>query len=82
MNDKNQEVLRNLLKEIRLSTNLKQIDIASKLKKTQSYVSKYESGEKILTFYEVYKICETLEIAFIDFSRKYEEKLNEEYHNA
>lgn len=41
------------LREARLEAGLKQIDVAKKLKRPQSYVSRVESGEYRLDVFEV-----------------------------
>ncbi|WP_425459177.1 helix-turn-helix domain-containing protein [Akkermansia muciniphila] len=38
----------------------------------QSFVSKYETGERYLTFIEVLMICKLLKIHILDLSRKVE----------
>lgn len=53
-------VLIKVLKQLRLEANLKQIDLASLLGSPQSFVSKYESGERILSFSETWIIVHTL----------------------
>lgn len=69
--------LQELLKQLRVDANLRQIDLAEKLNKPQSYVSKYESGEKILDFVEVNDICLALNIKLSSFSNQYESSLND-----
>lgn len=69
--------LQELLKQLRIDANLRQIDLAEKLDKPQSYVSKYESGEKILDFVEVNDICFALNIKLSSFSNQYESSLND-----
>lgn len=64
--------LRSILREIRKETNLRQLDLANKLSKPQSFVSKYESGEKTLDFFEVKEICAALNISIQDFIKKLE----------
>lgn len=46
------------LGEIRKSLGLTQSQLAKKLDKPQSYVSKYESGDRYLDFIEVLAVCE------------------------
>lgn len=70
-----QEHLRKLLREVRLEANLRQADLAKRLKQPQSFVSKYESGERILDFLEVRRVCNALEIPFLDFVRRFEGSL-------
>ena len=62
--------LRNLLKQLRKETGLTQIDLAERLGKPQSYVSKYELGEKTLDFFEVKEVCEGLGLSLIKFAEK------------
>lgn len=68
------EALRNLLRQERDEAGLRQVDLAKKLGKPQSYISKYESGEKSLDILEVKEICAVFEITLSDFSKKLEDK--------
>jgi ribosome-binding protein aMBF1 (putative translation factor) len=45
--------VRDLLRGLREAAGLRQVDLAARLKRPQSFVSKYESGEKTLDFLEV-----------------------------
>jgi len=45
------------LRNIRKASGLTQVQLAVKLDKPQSYVSKYESGERNLDFVEVLTVC-------------------------
>ncbi len=49
-----------LLRELRTANNMTQVDLAEKLKKPQSYVSKYEANERRLDLVEVREICVAL----------------------
>ncbi|MCB0744680.1 MAG: helix-turn-helix transcriptional regulator [Ignavibacteriae bacterium] len=49
--------LRKELKKIRKRAGLTQIQLAEKLEKPQSYVSKYEIGDRNLDFIEVIYVC-------------------------
>jgi transcriptional regulator with XRE-family HTH domain len=64
--------LRRILRDMRKEANLRQLDLAIKLSKPQSFVSKYESGEKTLDFFEVKEICEALNFSLSDFITKLE----------
>ena len=66
--------LQSLLKEIRLNSGLTQTEMATRLGRPQSYVSKYEIGERKLDFLELREICRVAGISSIDFSRQFEEK--------
>ena len=48
-------VLQELLTEIRVNAQLTQKQLSQKLNRPQSYVSKYESGERRLTIIEIRK---------------------------
>ncbi|MFK8018012.1 MAG: helix-turn-helix domain-containing protein [Gammaproteobacteria bacterium] len=47
-----------LLRKIRKEADLRQADVAQKLSQPQSFVSKYESGERRLDFLELEQVCE------------------------
>ncbi|NTS78696.1 helix-turn-helix transcriptional regulator [Catenovulum sp. SM1970] len=49
---------RQALKDLRIESGLKQQELADRLGKPQSYVSKYENGERGLDFLETLQICE------------------------
>lgn len=50
-------LLQDALKQIRLNAQLTQSDLARRLGKPQSYVSKYESGERRLDVIELEEVC-------------------------
>jgi transcriptional regulator with XRE-family HTH domain len=50
-------LLRELLTEARLKAGLTQEQVASRLKRPQSFVSKYESGERRLDVVEFLEVC-------------------------
>ncbi|OEG75168.1 Cro/Cl family transcriptional regulator [Shewanella colwelliana] len=52
-----EESLRNALKAMRKSAGLSQSLLAQKLDKPQSFVSKYESGERQLRILELEQVC-------------------------
>ena len=56
--DVKQQKFRQALKQIRKEAQLTQTELAYKLNKPQSYVSKYENGERRLDFIEVLEVCE------------------------
>lgn len=65
--------LRELLRQLREEAGLRQIDLAQGLKRPQSFVSKYESGEKTLDFLEVWEVCQALDVSLSDFVRRFED---------
>ena len=56
------ELLRDELKNARVQANLLQIDLAKRLKKPQSYISKVESGERNIDVIEFTAYCYALEL--------------------
>lgn len=71
------KIFRALLKQLRTNAQLTQADLASKLKQPQSFVSKYESGERRLDILELRSICAVLGLSLTDFVKTLEDKLNE-----
>lgn len=69
-------ILRRLLKDIRERDNIRQIDLASRLDRPQSFVSKYESGEKMLNLLELKEVCDALGIALSEFISLFLEEIN------
>lgn len=67
-----QEKLQNLLKSTRESAGLTQTALAKKLKRPQSFVSKYECGERRLDLIELREICGTLKVSLVDFVKRFE----------
>jgi transcriptional regulator with XRE-family HTH domain len=66
-----------LLKEIRQKNGIRQVELAMQLGVPQSFISKYESGERRLDILELWHICQLIGISLEDFIRQLEEKLNE-----
>lgn len=59
-NSEASRLLRELLREKRQSAQLKQADLAKRLGQYQSFVSKYEFGERRLDVIELRTVCEAL----------------------
>jgi transcriptional regulator with XRE-family HTH domain len=72
---KEERVLRTLLSNLRSEANLRQVDLADRLGKPQSFVSKYESGERRLDLIELREICRVLDITLSDFVKRFESEL-------
>ena len=66
-----------VLKEMRQKRGITQVELAEKLGVPQSFVSKYELGERQLDILELREICRHFGISFDNFCRQLEEKLNE-----
>lgn len=73
-----EEALRNELKAMRKMAGFNQSELALKLGKPQSFVSKYESGERQLKILELERVClacGTSAHSFLkDFSEQYPEE--------
>ena len=61
-----------LLRQMRLDAGLRQGDLARKLGKPQSFVSRYESGERRLDVLELRQICGVLGVSLPDFISRLE----------
>ena len=64
------ELLRSELKNARLQAKLLQADLAKKLKKPQSYISKVESGERNLDVIEFTAYCDAMGIEPVKWLKK------------
>ena len=67
--------LQALLRTIRLEAGLRQSDLAACLGRPQSFVSKYESGERRLDLVELRQICQAVGISLEEFVRRFERSL-------
>lgn len=72
-----QEKLQTLLKKIRQDKRIRQVELADKLHVPQSYISKYESGDRRLDILELRQVCDAIGISLQEFILKLEESLNE-----
>lgn len=68
-----QLALQALLRQVRLDANLRQEELAAKLRRPQSFVSKYESGERRLDLVEIREICRAIGLPLSDFVTRFEE---------
>ncbi len=66
-----------LLKDIRQKKGIRQVDLAEQLDVPQSFISKYESGDRQLDILELRRICELLGITLNDFVQQLEKNINE-----
>ena len=64
-----------LLRQIRSEAGLTQADLASRIHKDQTFVSKYESGERRLDVLELREICSVVGVTLPEFSRRLEKAL-------
>lgn len=70
-----QRILLLLLREHRRRSGLRQSDVAAKLRRHQSFVSKYEAGERQLDVLELRQICLALGTTLIEFVKQLEKRL-------
>jgi transcriptional regulator with XRE-family HTH domain len=71
-----QKKLLHLLRQIRLDAGLRQVDLAARLRRPQSFVSKYESGERRLDLLELRQVCRAVGIDLKEFVRQLEGALH------
>lgn len=72
-----QVALREALRELRESRDMKQQEVSDILGKPQSYVSKYETGERKLGYLEVVEILYAFEHTVEEFHALYLTKVSE-----
>jgi transcriptional regulator with XRE-family HTH domain len=68
-------ILRELLREIRESADLRQVDLAEALERPQSFVSEYESGQRRLDLVELREVCEECGTSLANLVDEYERRL-------
>ena len=67
-----QKVLSALLRSYRERAGLRQADVAERLGLPQSFVSKYESGERRLDLIELRQVCGVLGLSLAQFVAAFE----------
>lgn len=67
-----------LLRHARRTAGLKQVELASRLAVPQSFVSKYEAGERKLDILELRAICAALGVPLTAFIVELERELGEQ----
>jgi transcriptional regulator with XRE-family HTH domain len=65
------EAFRTLLRTIRKEAGLGQAEVAARLGRPQSFVSKYESGQRRLDLIELEMVCHALGVALPEFVRRF-----------
>ena len=66
-----------LLREMRIEAGLTQIDLAAHIEKDQTYVSRYESGQRKLDVLEIREICQTIGLPLEEFAKRLEDVLKQ-----
>lgn len=70
-------ILRDLLRELRAEKGFTQVQLSEALGMPQSYVSKYETGERRLDVIELREVCLSLGTTLLAFTRKLEARMPE-----
>ena len=68
-------ILKRLLRELRTQKGLTQVQLAEDLGKPQSFVSKYEMGERRLDLIEIRAVCECLDVTLSELVMDLEARL-------
>jgi len=75
LNTKEHKILLDQLYRLRLSSGLRQTDLAEKLDVPQSFISKIESGERRIDLIELRKVCIALSSNLQEFIAEFEKQL-------
>ena len=73
-----QRRLYELLRAVRQEAGMRQSDLAMVLGQPQSFVSKYESGERRLDVLELRQVCAAVGTTLAEFARRLDEALSDE----
>jgi transcriptional regulator with XRE-family HTH domain len=65
-----------LLREVRREAGFAQAQLAARIKRDQTFVSKYETGERMLDVLELREICLALGVPLAAFIRRLERRLS------
>lgn len=74
---RNQQAFQQLLKQTRIDAGVSQSELADKLDRPQSFVSKIESGERLVDLIELKEICDALGVSLTGFTRAFEKATRE-----
>lgn len=69
-----QHAFRSALRELRVGASLSQAELANLLGKPQSFVSKYENGERRLEYVEIELICLACGTTLSAFAKLFEDQ--------
>ena len=64
-----------LLRQLRSDAGLTQAQLAARLHRDQTFVSKYESGERRLDILELRAVCRATDMDFVEFIERLDEDL-------
>ena len=74
-----QKLLLVLLRGARVEAGLTQSKLATRLGTDQTFISKYESGERRLDILELREVCQVIGLDFVAFIRRLDKDLNSEW---
>lgn len=66
------ETLPQVLREIRSEAGLSQVALAERIRRPQSFVSKYETGARRLDIVELFEICAACDVTLSGFAARLE----------
>lgn len=69
------QLLASLLRDVRLRADLRQVDVAQAMRRSQSFVSDYESGQRRLDLVELRELCGVLGTTLPRLVQRYERLL-------
>jgi transcriptional regulator with XRE-family HTH domain len=72
-----QQTLQLLLRQIRIEAGFSQAVLAERLHEPQSFVSKYESGQRRLDLIELQQVCRALGVSLVSFADRFEKASHE-----
>jgi transcriptional regulator with XRE-family HTH domain len=75
LNNPDQKILLDLLRKLRRERDLSQTDIGKRIQKRQTFVSKYELGERRLDILELREVCKAIGISLPEFVTELEKHL-------
>lgn len=67
--------LQSLLRDTRMALGMRQADLARRLGQPQSFVSKYETGERRIDVLELRVICQAMGLSLTEFASRLEDAL-------
>jgi transcriptional regulator with XRE-family HTH domain len=70
---KHKPLLLSMLRDLRKDAGLTQVALAESLRVPQSFVSKYESGERRLDLLELQLVCRALDVSLVSFVKRFDD---------
>lgn len=61
-----------ILRSLREEAQLRQVDVAGRLGRSQSYVAKYESGERRLDLFELREACTAIGVSLAEVVARFD----------